>query len=361
MATMDEANNVPTNFPYKKLTPLPQDRAPSAAQIRQLKKELIQNAMSVPSNLGGGNHGHLGIVLTDAAYTAIVGAGAAWVDPNSPAVPNHGAAAAAHTIANANLRYTTNLKTFETCTTVARALKHQILEAVPTFTIEALEDDIYGYNNVLVREIVTHLETAYGTISEDDLAENQALMESAWDPDTPTEHVFARANKCRQFATAGNDAISDATSIRLCLAAFEKSGVMQEAIKDWRKKPAADRTWAAMPAHFKAANKERLRDVTAGQAGYQAANKATEQNKPKTAKTGIEGLHYCWTHGLGRNAEHTSLTCTKPAEGHQRQATAINMMGGNNTIRRSRGETAIYKRPERPNRANAATATPSEE
>ena len=60
--------------------------------------------------------------------------------------------------------------------------------------------------------------------------------------------------------------------------------------------------------------------------------------------------------GLGRNADHTSKTCNKPAKGHQRQATVLNMMGGNNTIRRSRGEAPIYKRPERTNRANAATA-----
>ena len=204
------------------------------------------------------------------------------------------------------------------------------------------------------------METAYGTISEDDLAENQALMESAWDPETPTEHVFARANKCRQFATAGQDAISDAATIRLCLSAFEKSGVMNEAIKDWRKKPAANRTWANMPAHFKAANKERLREITASQAGFQAANKVAETSKPTQAKEPT-GMHYCWTHGLGRNAEHTSKTCTKPAKGHQRQATVTNMMGGNNTICRSRGETAIYKRPDRPNRANAATAGAIEE
>ena len=64
---------------------------------------------------------------------------------------------------------------------------------------------------------------------------------------------------------------------------------------------------------------------------------------------------------MGRNSEHTSRTCTKPAEGHRREATALNMLGGNNTIRRSRGETAIYKRPERTNRANAATNAANEE
>ena len=53
--------------------------------------------------------------------------------------------------------------------------------------------------------------------------------------------MFNQARKCRDFATAGGDAISDANSIRICLEAFQKSGVMDEAIKDWRKLPAATR------------------------------------------------------------------------------------------------------------------------
>jgi hypothetical protein len=57
--------------------------------------------------------------------------------------------------------------------------------------------------------------------------------------------------------------------------------------------------------------------------------------------------YYCWTHGLSNNPQHTSATCTSPAEGHQRTATIDNMLGGNNSIRRRRNERAIYRRPQR--------------
>ena len=56
-----------------------------------------------------------------------------------------------------------------------------------------------------------------------------------------------------------------------------------------------------------------------------------------------EQFYYCWTHGLGFNKDHTSLTCTKKAEGHKEDATILNMQGGNNTIRRQQGERAVWK------------------
>ncbi len=53
-------------------------------------------------------------------------------------------------------------------------------------------------------------------------------------------------------------------------------------------------------------------------------------------------MYYCWSHGLGKNPEHTSRKCRHPKEGHQETATADNMEGGNNTIfgRRTRRITA---------------------
>ena len=43
-------------------------------------------------------------------------------------------------------------------------------------------------------------------------------------------------------------------------------------------------------------------------------------------------LYYCWTHGLGRNYTHPTGTCSNPAEGHKKNATLDNMMGGTNNI-----------------------------
>ena len=45
-------------------------------------------------------------------------------------------------------------------------------------------------------------------------------------------------------------------------------------------------------------------------------------------------ISYCWTHGIGRNLKHTSCGCKFPTEGHKKEATLNNKMGGaTNTIK----------------------------
>ena len=334
-------------FPLSSFTQLPADTEPTANHIRQLKKEIYQNAMAIPSTYGGGNHGHLGLVMPAAAYDALPNTQAFNVPANAPTLhiaPTSGPVL----IATRTATYERDLKAYTTAKSVEYELKKMFLDAVPEVYIASQSDALFGYANVSLRNLLTHLVTTYGTIDEDALAKNLEEMGRPWDPNTPTITVFNQARKCRDFATAGGDAISDANSIRICLEAFQKSGVMDEAIKDWRKLPTANRTWANMPAHFLNANKERLRTITTSAAGFQTANAATPAvcppvtNNSSTVQVGNCTMYYCFSHGLGKNPEHTSATCSNPREGHKREATADNMMGGINTIRRRRGERPAF-------------------
>ena len=122
--------------------------------------------------------------------------------------------------------------------------------------IAVLKAPLLGYTNVQASTILNHIVTTYGEITQDDLAENIDRLESAWDPVTPFESLVIRANECRDFAAAGNDPITDAAMLRAFVKSVEASGVLVEAIKDWRKKPTADRTWANVVPFFRTANKE---------------------------------------------------------------------------------------------------------
>ena len=56
-------------FKYKTLTPI--QGAPANKTLKRLKQEFQENASSVESDLGGGDHSYLGLVLTDAEYATI--------------------------------------------------------------------------------------------------------------------------------------------------------------------------------------------------------------------------------------------------------------------------------------------------
>jgi hypothetical protein len=48
-----------------------------------MEKELTAIAAAIPSTLGGGNHGHAGIIIENAKYTMMTG-GVAFVNPVKP-------------------------------------------------------------------------------------------------------------------------------------------------------------------------------------------------------------------------------------------------------------------------------------
>jgi hypothetical protein len=57
---------------------------PTDHDITTLEKSLVTIAASIPSGLGGGNHGHAGIIVEATKYLAI--AGVAFTDPIHPGI-----------------------------------------------------------------------------------------------------------------------------------------------------------------------------------------------------------------------------------------------------------------------------------
>ena len=69
MVSTDNTNYAETYFDYKKLTSVCGE--PTFQALKDLKDEPRANASNVPSNLGGGLYGHLGLVLSPAEYTNV--------------------------------------------------------------------------------------------------------------------------------------------------------------------------------------------------------------------------------------------------------------------------------------------------
>ena len=79
--TLGAADYAASYFKYK--TPTPIQGAPTNKTLERLKQELRANASSVESDLGGGDHGYLGLVLTDAKYATVTAT--PFVPPTYPA------------------------------------------------------------------------------------------------------------------------------------------------------------------------------------------------------------------------------------------------------------------------------------
>jgi hypothetical protein len=154
------------------------------------------------------------------------------------------------------------------------------------------------------------------------------------------------------------------------------------ACRRWNEKSLVEKTWAQFKAHFSAGHRQhkQMQGESAATSGYHSANAAvvkteeqmaeatigalvnlatataayrdvmatlTEANarlakqlelkalikKERTEKQGQRSFNpspnnYCWTHGYKVANTHTSLSCNFPKQGHKREATRANNMGG---------------------------------
>lgn len=314
-------------FPLDKLTQV--EGRPTPTDVQTLRKELYANAMAIHSNLGGGENGHLGLVMPAAEY--LVRAKCSYDAPDHPGTaPTHATGATGPQIKETNRKYLADLEAYALHRAVEAELKKQLLLAVEDFCVKALSDVSFGYANVTVLELMAHLHSEYGAITQDDIEANRATLSTAWNTDDPIEHLWIRISEARNYAAAAGEAISEATAVRLTLAVLETTGAFVSAIEMWRYRPETDYKVKLFTEHFNRANKERLRLITAthgtprttGSTGFHEANQATAQQAPTSV------YYYCWTHGTTKNPRHTSKTCNDRREGHKEDATAENKQGG---------------------------------
>ena len=128
---------------------------PNYESLKNLKDELKANAASIPTTLGGGTHGYLGLILSPAAYATI--AATQFIEPiypgQHPNVPPGTSAANTSTIVR---RHTEDLRQWREFKNVNTALKNQLLSALDDIYIRALKDRHVGYMNQSIRAILQH-------------------------------------------------------------------------------------------------------------------------------------------------------------------------------------------------------------
>ena len=330
-------------FPHKALTPIVGQPTPLALQ--RLRTEIIANAMSVPSTRGGGDNGHLCLVLTDLEYANL--SDIPFEIPVHPGqAPMHAANATNAQITSANSAYDRLVTEATTYTLVQNALRALIIEAIEPTYYDILRNRDFGFARVKPLQLLEHFRTKYGKVTTKDLRKNLATLGAAWNPDDPIDTLWTRVRQCQDFAEGTTETISNDMAILILLDVLTAAGVMSQYINEWKRRESDTQTYEAFQQHFNNANKVRVEDLTAATAGFHNANLAAPLPPVPIAAASIPPaprpapappdimvettkLFYCWTHGLGKAASHTSQTCHNPAAGHKTTATAHIIMGGN--------------------------------
>lgn len=341
---MSTKQGITFRLPCDPLTKLDDTTKPTAVAVRLLCKEMYHNAMSVPSTLGGGRHGHLGMVMPEVEYMKISLNKTKYKIPTKPDIPSFNEKSEVRD--KQSLEYQQALNEYTEAQELQAHLLQLLLQAVPRLYILSLSHSTLGFTGITPKRILKHLMANYGVITPQDLKDNLSKLETPWNPETPIEMVFTNAIACREFAEQGQEPIPDTAYMRAIVDVFRASGAFPEAIREWEFKPAAERIVDKIEAHFIQADnyrrdsEELLKTTMAASASANAANQArtptpppvTDRNQRPDFDKGhpsLFGFAYCWTHGI---CTHSGKDCRQPAEGHIKEATCKKRKGGAETI-----------------------------
>ena len=216
---------------------------PTNQDLTLLEKELIAILANIPTTLGGGDHGHAGIVMDPARYLLI--AGVPFVTPANPGtyptgVPGN---AAQGVRARAEAEHKELVKEYETYQGVVQATKDIILEAVDNEYLLEIEDEILGFLNQTPTDMLTHLRNRGGGLDFADTKTLLAERDGEWDTSEVPQIYFNRVEKAIQGLTrAGIN--SDLNERRdMALYYLKASGEFDAAVREWEMRPAASKTW----------------------------------------------------------------------------------------------------------------------
>ena len=95
-----------------------------------------------------------------------------------------------------------------------------------------------------------HLFRTCGNITELEIIENEQKLKTPWNQDEPIETVFHQIEECVEFAQHGNTPFSNAQVLNVAYCIMAQAKVFKGTCKEWKRLPAADRTWPNFKTTF---------------------------------------------------------------------------------------------------------------
>lgn len=244
-----------THFEKSELTPIRGE--PTYHTLERLLKELKANARNVHSNLGGGAHGHLGLVISPASYAHI-----SAVPFTRPAFPGTTAVipggATQHMTRTIRLQFDEDLRVYHEVQNVDKALKQQIVQALEPRFLDAVRDRTSDTITLPVYQVMEHLFNTYGEITPETFQEKeQAIKATVFDPNTDSiDTLYKEIDDLVDLSGHAGVPMTTAQSVTIAYVILWRCAVLKDYLKTWNAKPAPDKTWANFKTHFRDGIKE---------------------------------------------------------------------------------------------------------
>ena len=242
---------------------------PSTATLITLLNEVKSNAMSVHSDLGGGENGHLGLVVSPATYQTVVPDGVPYRKPANPGRFVIEGRETGAQITQRRAEHAKRVRVFKEVIGVERAIIQQIVSAVEPKYLKALRLPTTNRLDASIPAIFTHLFTNYGDISPTELRTlTDQVQNMPFHPQEPVDTIFTEIDDLATIAEMAEASLTQPQKINMAFLLFQKTQAFNRGLTSWISRPAKEQTWDNFKQHFQQAQLEmqRTRAITVQEA-----------------------------------------------------------------------------------------------
>jgi hypothetical protein len=258
-----------THFPMPTLTPI--SGYPGYSDIQQLQREVSANLHSVPSTLGGGSHGHMGLGLATTPYLRGCDTPFHRPGPPGPYLPPDDPDALVQQ--RAEREHKEALEVFQMVNHLERTCLNMIKSALAPSILLPKTDRFTGAIKGTIPEIIQYLFDSYGNLTAFSVeSKRQALLAISYNHAEPLDFVFNAVSDYADMAEAYGTSISDDQLMSLALIIIMKANIFADGIETWNVEPI--KTWLAFQTFFTKAQstyKKARPTETAAARGYTPA------------------------------------------------------------------------------------------
>ena len=158
---------------------------PTFEKLRTMKKLLEANATSVHSDLGGGQFGHLGVVLDDITYQTH------YVSPIHPGILLIPQGTAHYEAVRLREEHNENIRLFLETIDVNNALMKQIINTIDADYIKELQNEIISTITNTIPQVLTFLFIRYSEVNNERVIKEEDKVKSfTWTITNPPVVIY---------------------------------------------------------------------------------------------------------------------------------------------------------------------------
>ena len=251
---------------------------PDYEQLKNMKDKLKTNVTKIPSELGGGGHGHLGLVLSPTEYANI--SPTPYVRPVHPGVLHIAPATSERVENRRRQQQKRDLAVFHETVQLENALKKQITESVDELYLEELRDPTTNTILSTIHFILTHLITNYGDIEPESVTQKEVTVRKMdFTVADPLTKLWKEVEDLEALSIASASPYTQQQLVNIALQVIKSTRDYERGINDWYALPVANQNWLRLKAHFQTACQalKKSRGNSIRDTGFHQANQITEE------------------------------------------------------------------------------------